>query len=346
MITIPTVLILGAGASKPYNLPTARDLVLQICQILQPDSWEFRVVQGASRKSHALVQGFPDALCRARPLSVDAWLEKGENEEVREIGKASIAMSVLNSEKEHLLLRPKEPEQDWYQALWEKLDEDAQFETWQRNQLRVVTFNYDRSLEQDLFIRLQYNYPGKSEPEYAAKLEASVPIVHVYGSLGRVTWQAQEAGEAVPYDFQRYLGLLTSRRGPEYRAFDRDQEAHRAIVHAMRSIELIPAEGEKPAKTDAFDKARQLIESAQALYYIGFGYHPNNIERLGIESLKKPRKVMGTTLELDLTERNYLARLYPQPFGKWAPRDGFKSAFPPVNSAVFLRKHVDFDEVP
>jgi hypothetical protein len=353
MITIPTVLILGAGASEPYGFPTARKLLEQICDMLGASkcrSPSFSAVLGATRKTSGALVAFRDALFSSGFQSIDAWLEKAENEDVRDIGKAAIAARISRLEITKRLLEPPKPasEEDWYQVLWKNLYEDAEFETFQDNKLSVVTFNYDRSLEQYLFTRMKNTFRGKPYTEYAEKLHESIPVVHVYGSLGCLPWENKEWKRGmplsdllqldpftVPYDLDNYRSEEEPR--PPHSS-DYQMAMWEIVCGAMKRIQLIPAREETPAKTDAFNEARKRIESAKVLYYIGFGYHANNIKRLGIKSLKKPQKIMGTTLGLGKTERDYLR--------DDLHKDNFlEHTFPPVESAKFLHEYVNFNSL-
>jgi hypothetical protein len=65
----------------------------------------------------------------------------------------------------------------------------------------------------------------------------------------------------------------------------------------------------KAANTEEISAAQELIKKASAVYFLGFGYHPTNMERLGIEILKKVQKIRGTCYKLPLQKQNDVARL-------------------------------------
>ncbi|MHC4498999.1 MAG: hypothetical protein ACYS21_07800, partial [Planctomycetota bacterium] len=339
MITIPTVLILGAGASNPYGFPVARDLrddILRMLTRANETRWQFRAVVCASDRSSNQLVDFRERLRQIRPASVDAWIGEPGQEGVQDIGKAAIAARLFELERQEDVLQPKKPVEDWYQVLWEKLSYRATFETFQENCLTVVTFNYDRSFEEDLFIRMKGLYcPPQTPAESAAKLTQSIPIVHVYGSLGLLPWQQPRWRKTMPLEQQLELEPFTLPYNLGNELIQQEQSVGRppqfpvsrardmVVSRAMRNIKIIPARSEKPATTHEFNKARQLIESAKALYYIGFGYNLDNIECLGTQSLRKPRKVMGTTLGIERTEWDNLQRLH----NAYDPRD-IKDSFP------------------
>ena len=73
---------------------------------------------------------------------------------------------------------------NWYEYLWSRLTDGvakngiAQFGD---NQLTIITFNYDTSLEQYLFTALKNSY-GLSD-KIALELLQKIPIIHMYGRL-------------------------------------------------------------------------------------------------------------------------------------------------------------------
>lgn len=307
MIRIPSVLVLGAGASQPFGLPTAPGLRDGICKMLSDSgSFESKTVSAAVRENTQLVPIFRDGLDDARPPSVDAWLEKKENQDFLSIGKAAIATCLLNHEnKSKLKLRNS----NWYDILWYNLIDGANsLETFGENKLRVVTFNYDRSLEEALFTRLKNTYYGKKDTEYAEKLRSTIPIVHVYGKLGPLLWQPCKSNScAIPYDIGQFLDEQSEKE--DFNDFDIAYRWRVAVGYAMKKIDIVLQGTKIPADTEPFKEARKYIESAEALYFLGFGYHRENMERLGIESLRKPIKLMGTIHGLKSPQLNYVEDL-------------------------------------
>ena len=184
MITTPTVLVLGAGASYPYGFPTGVDLKRLICEqfsttravasqllgCLNPEGTKFAPDEFSKFREAFLKSGQP---------SVDAFLER--RPEFLDVGKLAIAFCLMPFEKEENLYYP-DPSRggDWYEYLSVKLN--SSFEEFGQNRLSIITFNYDRSLEQYLLNSL-INLHGKTRDECAEAL-AQIPIVHVYGQLG------------------------------------------------------------------------------------------------------------------------------------------------------------------
>jgi hypothetical protein len=70
-----------------------------------------------------------------------------------------------------------------------------------------------------------------------------------------------------------------------------------SITAAADNIRIMPEE--RRELPEEFQEARRLIANAEALYFLGFGYHQTNMDRLGIDASIKPSKVMGTAYKLD-----------------------------------------------
>jgi len=270
MIKVNTVLILGAGASQPFGFPSGKKLVNRICSVFsdsQRSEYSFMMQAGHPQPE---VQAFRNVLYNANPASVDAWLE--HNPQFISIGKATIALLLLAYEQKSDL----RPETNWYELLFQELD--SPFEQFQQNKLKIITFNYDRSLEQYLYTKLTNTYTEKTQEEYVEKLQA-IPIIHVYGSLGLLDWQPQYPKHYIPF--------------VQYGA----PSDYNTINSAATNIKIIP-ETEKIGTE--FEKARRFILDAAQVFFLGFGYDPTNLKRLGteIDIFQKGKKVRGTIHKL------------------------------------------------
>jgi hypothetical protein len=283
MIKQKTVLILGAGASVPLEFPSGDKLVREVCRILRRvpgeekhQSPELRCIADAvsiskSGQGFDSIEKFRQALIDSLTTSVDAFLE--HNQGFIRIGKCAIATALLTKElpkrHEKLLMSGKPI---WYEPLFSALN--APFDEFQNNELSIVTFNYDRSLEYHLHKALKGFYHGKSDKECTEKLNA-IPIIHVHGKLGKLEWQEDDPAPLIRYG---------SSIAPD-------------IVHfAAESIQIIH---EDVLETDEFKQVHELISSAVKIYFLGFGYGAKNLERLEIASFcNMDTKIHGTGKEL------------------------------------------------
>lgn len=290
-----TVLVLGAGASIPFGFPSGETLTENIYEgpgdfgghsLLGeyrispsfPNDPEFRnnyqqIISEDSnfRKKY---REFKQALELSGQASVDAFLE-GRPDFV-DIGKLAIAGVLLNCEDTKRMFGGMAGEKNWYKSLFNKLTEGRSLESFGQNRLAIVTFNYDRSLEQYLFTALKHSY-GKTDEECAKAVE-TIPIIHVYGSLGSLPWQAKDNN--TPYGL-REKGSQTIKL--------------EQIVKASETITIIRNDND----LEEFNKARELMDEADRVYFLGFGYDKTNVDRLKLSSLRyKHNKFGGTCMGL------------------------------------------------
>lgn len=187
MITVPTTLVLGAGASKPYGFPLGGKLRDEICEVLNDqDGYYFKLLQAIGfLPGH--IKAFRDEFAGSMMNSIDLFL--GRRAEFKEVGKAAIALKIARKERHVSTVNPG-MEGDWYQYLWNRIAANHPWEDLPRNRLSIVTFNYDRSFEYFMHSVMQKTF-GKNSEECAEML-ARFEIVHVYGSLGKPTfWDSQ-----------------------------------------------------------------------------------------------------------------------------------------------------------
>ena len=198
MITTPTVLVLGAGASYPYGFPTAKELKELICETFSsPDDIASQLLGGSESKySPKKFSEFREAFLRS-PASIDAFLLR--RPEFLDVGNLAIAYCLIPFEDEAKLYQPDRDLRggNWYEYLAGKLD--SSFEEFGNNKLAIITFNYDRSLEHYLLNSLN-NLHGKKRDECANALE-QLPIFHVYGQFGET-----------PYPDRGLLDIVRTRR--------------------------------------------------------------------------------------------------------------------------------------
>ncbi len=265
MITKPTVLVLGAGASNPYGYPTGKNLKKTIIEDLVRNGSKMRdLLINHQAKSEKEIIAFRKALMRSGQASIDAFLEHQPH--YIEIGK--LVITVALAEKENL--DDMFARGDWYEHLFRNLDNS--FEDFEKNNLSIITFNYDRSIETYLFNALKYSY-GKREEDVARALSA-IPIIHLHGQIGNLPWQNDLSNRDYGNSDENFK-LKTSSEGIR-------------IIHEA-DVE----------KSDNFNKAKELLKNANQIYFLGFGYHSENVRRLGILDMDTSGKVVtGTCLHM------------------------------------------------
>lgn len=265
MITQKTALILGAGASKPYGLPLGWELRRGIIDLASPTRQAFCIKAGLYRSGQAALFEFVDAFRLSQRKSIDAFLSR--RPEFSPIGKLAIAALLLEAESDSSLF-VDEPEDHWYRYLAERLD--AHVDEWATlNEIAIVTFNYDRSLERYLAVTLANSHPGL--PEHAAmELVSRLPIVHVYGSLGPMQKPDGSRQGVVPY-------------GAEPDQFN--------VNLAASGLSVIP-EGRDDSKELAAAKAMLTDSGTFRRCFLGFGFDSTNLARIGGTKIPTVRQGM------------------------------------------------------
>lgn len=278
MITEPTVLILGAGASMHLGFPSGVDLKDLICGELHKGA-SSNLVKDLNRYgfSEEMQQEFGAALTKSGRRSVDRFLE--HRPDFVEIGKAAIARTLMVLEYEPKLFSGQGDSHHWYELMFDKVFPN--FEPLAENLLSVITFNYDRSLEHYLITSLRNSFEASDMG--AAKVLNSLPILHVHGQLGQLPSVVGTGRHYSPNNSQENLKLAT--------------EGIR-IVHEVETDD------------EVFGQARAMILNADRIIFIGFGYDRTNLIRLGFPDISvedRPRKIYGsafefTTKEMDLVK--------------------------------------------
>jgi hypothetical protein len=97
MITTPTVLVLGAGASCPYGFPTAKQLKNRICQVFESNTPAIRLLGDNAAPTENFLQ-FREAFWRSGTPSVDEFLQG--RPEFLNVGKLAIAYCLIPYENE------------------------------------------------------------------------------------------------------------------------------------------------------------------------------------------------------------------------------------------------------
>lgn len=263
MIEIPTTFIIGAGASVPYGFPSGQRLVEMLCDPSMNSPLQ------ETETSLEMYQRFSIALQMSQLTSIDTFLEQYAAE-FGYLGRLAIASKLLPLENAAPLRSVAQTIQDtsenvlgghWLRRLWDcmktrTLDEFA------NNKVNFVVFNYDRVLEQYLWMVIRGTYPNHDEINYAEAMN-SIAIIHPYGSLGRFEFGNPSAGH--------FKGEGESVEFGKYSPMD--------LKHAAHAIRII---SEQRESDEPFEEAVSLMRASKRLLFLGFGYEKTNMERLRI----------------------------------------------------------------
>jgi len=322
MIKRNTVLVLGAGASAPYGFPLGSGLVDEICkQILETGKVTFRSPKGKTTTiaipdltprlcdlgySQIQAEEFAHQLQSARPYSVDAFLEA--RKEFKEIGKAAIADVLLRAEATSTI-GTAHLDVDWYRYLFNKflLLKSPDYFSAQVKRLSIITFNFDRSLEQALFLSLRSTFGV--DAAVARQLTTELQIHHLHGVLGEPSFLADGDGDTTPY-------------GPP------ETDVAQNVRIATKHIKIVDEEIEESVLEDAAVS----LQRAEFVYFLGFGYDERNLEKLGLtQNLQGSATVRGTVYGLTEAELAPILRCF----------QGRKLHPYAVQSLPFLRNHAE-----
>lgn len=299
MFNSKTVFIVGAGASAELGFPVGEELRSQIVSKVG----SFPVSQNSSKSGDSdLLQqvsrtcGFEiDMILVAGKAiqngiygkaSIDEFLEwHGDNEILKKYGKAAIAKCILEAEQKsaeqnfggvqkHFNLSGFS--KNWYGKLFvsltsglRKMDKPDVFQN-----VRFVSFNYDRSLEYFLFHALQTQ--GYSKEEATAECSRRDVFMHPYGTIaplfgsGNVTYGC-------------FFGA------PDCAEISKNIRTYSEQVDDQDDIISI----------------RSVIAEAEVLIFLGFYYNQQNLRLLKPTAPTNVKRILGTAFKR--SEKDVLA---------------------------------------
>jgi hypothetical protein len=217
-------------------------------------------------------------LGRSAHYSIDAFLETVRDQ--ADLGKYLMAREMKRHEDIKTLFPPSDS--GWYQYLFNRLLEGGDPSGFASSCLSIITFNYDRSLEAYLHEALMARF--QMSPDDASSTLLGIPIIHVHGSLGRYP--------DVPYmsdcetdkllEISKQIQIIHEVSNPEYGFCNRE-----------------------------FEQANELLNQAKRIFFLGFGFHPDNIRRFQFFTPEKTRGLeihanthgMGPVDVVDLTSK-------------------------------------------
>jgi hypothetical protein len=302
LITKRVVLVLGAGASMPFGFPSGAKLKSEIVRKLESPNDTMKAIATQLEFSEDHISLFCNALKHSGKRSVDAFLE--HRQEFLGIGKVATACELLSHEFRSALFGQNGS--DWYEYFFNKLN--TRLEEFDKNNVSVITFNYDRTLEYYLATTLENSYG--IERRACFQMLNAIPIVHLYGQLGPLPL---EVGGGAAFG----AGL--------------NPRTVRAAADGIQSIH----EG---TTSERFEQAYQLIRRAELVCFVGFGYDETNLDRLLKSRQNTSVKVVGSALGSTPAEVQVVQNIFS--------RHGFRQVsldWPNGEALSFLRHHCPFD---
>jgi hypothetical protein len=260
MLTKPTVIVLGAGASVPYGFYSGLELLNEARRLATEQFVGFIPPehQGEARALHAALKG---TLAR----SIDAMLEK--RLDLVDAGKCFMARWLLQCERNMLARNVAEDgrrAQQWHEILWDACDQRS-LKDFRETPLTLVTYNYDRSVEFALVRSLQHTFPDE-DSQWRYGLDGIGPI-HLHGQLGILPQLMSSPKDALI----------------QYGAGGHNVDGD--VLTAAQGIRIV----HEPEPVDEpFVRARDAISKADRVIFLGFAYAQQNVERLQLRECMRP----------------------------------------------------------
>jgi hypothetical protein len=326
-MTIKTVFVIGAGASKEAGLPTGDQLKTHISRLLSVRENDFHnasfednllfqalhVLSRTSEKPNGDIKPYINAakhLCDALPQarSIDSFIDsQPENEHIANCGKLGILRSILEAEKNSKLhidssniynkMKFSGLANTWYTPFFQiltggkaKTDLVERFKS-----ATLIIFNYDRCVEHFLFHTLKNYY--RIEDKEAAELINQLNIYHPYGSVGSLPWAFNNNSNTVIDFGEERLGVSQ-------------------LLTLKDTIKTF-TEGTDPNSSDISAIKTHMLE-ANRLIFLGFAFHELNMELIAPNMpITKPSnkpKCFASTFEISESDKKviqeHIERLY------------------------------------
>jgi hypothetical protein len=278
------VFIIGAGASIPYNFPSGYDLFHIIkTEVVKYAKEYIKDPPPCVSINTELVLGeatqFSSALSSIDGISIDKYINI--NKKYERIGVRSILSAIIRRELTmHLPINRRDITDNWYSYLFQKMIEglntaDELLEIY-KNKVSFITFNYDRSLEEYLYLNFcgLLKNSGKLNEEITESIR-KIEVIHVYGQAGLLPWQAEVNQKELILDYGNYK--------------------RSSFENADRVISLIEVMYSKRESSATITRIKEIINMADRILFLGFGYDDDNLKILGFP-IDYGKEIMGTAL--------------------------------------------------
>lgn len=309
MFKSKTVFIVGAGASCEAGLPSGEEIKKNIADLLNfRFSYGIGLESGDSQIYHALEEhvallggqrGDTNPYLRAcmsirgvveAAISIDNLLDAHHGDEKIELcGKLAIVKSILNAESKSKLrdeniggesFKLRDLLDTWYVGFFRMLTEGVR-NGGEKNifdNVTIITFNYDRCIERFLLHALAEYYMKDSN--WAISIVRELKIIHPYGKVGDLHWENPNSATSFGNAGARLLPI-------------------------SKQIKTF-AEG--LVNADLMDEIHNVLLAAETLVFLGFAFHPANLELLSPKRTSKVSRVFATTLGLSEADEQIVSK--------------------------------------
>ena len=285
MFRAKTVFVIGAGASAELGFPLGEKLLEEIAERVdisydfgQLKRGDYVLADALRQKLNAAVDvvDYNNHLHSAwqivksskQGISIDNVLDALEDPMAATVGKFGIVRSILSAEA-------KSPLAEWIDHFPDQVDIPALNGTWLAQltrllaegrrkseigsvfeNLSIINFNYDRTIEQYLPFSLASYFGLK--PQDVRQVIPALPILRPYGKAGSLPW---EGG-------------------------DRKVEFGHCNANSVRvAADKILTFTEQVQDSALLEDIKDALETAERVIFLGFGFHRQNLEVLACSAL-------------------------------------------------------------
>lgn len=269
-----TTIILGAGASVDYGYPTGESL---IDNIINKNNKNDRYVATFIDDEQKLEQA--DVFCKNLdqfdPISIDRYLSMhSKNEELVHIGKLLITCEIISKQETSKFTRNNK--NNWYKYLFDYVFEGNDFEKkLKNNAFKIVTFNYDLSLEYFFHSRLEQIPTLDKEDAWKIFCNFLEKVHHVYGSV---------------YNYKNvhadgFGGVSCNDEASDCRYTFIRKKIYNSICHLPLKQTNLRIIGEERSlkNTPEIMSIRSYLEQSNNIYILGFGFDDVNCDIIGLD---------------------------------------------------------------
>lgn len=299
MIRTKTVMVVGAGASNDFGFPIGGKLLddirkalnftfshdeaktgdrglLEVFRRVAADPQNNRVDR--PRLNRLIHAGHRIGKSAVGGDSIDNVIDQLDgDEDVQLVGKLAIAYHILKAEKSSPLfsqpqtsaIQLQQIQDTWLFQLMRIIRTDIRRSLVDTifDNLSIITFNYDRTIEYFLPSALAAVY--HIEIDEAREITRRLPVFHPYGQVGRLPWMTNNPLEEMQFG---------------------DGDVDR-VSQAARQIRTF---GEQLEEGDELRAMRTALTEATNVVFLGFGFHRQNMRLLACDPGAGPKRVWST----------------------------------------------------
>ncbi len=309
MIRTKTTFIVGAGASCELQMPGGEELLARVAGGLDHSRYGTEL----QTRDSILIARYLGKMAErtgngAGPLhvaadririasrmgrSIDTVIDQNDTDQyVGQCGKLAIVHFICQAEaKSTLRLAPRvdgdlpiQGTDNWLVHLGQLITSGvprSKLESCFDN-VSIISFNYDRSIEHFMpfALMMSHGLPMKDAQRIVAQ---KLKVYHPYGNIGRLPWQTGEAsdvewGTDQPWNILNLTGQI------------------RTYAEAMRD-------------TEGLRSMRASVVGAKRLVFLGFGFHPQNVDLLIDYPLSHEPELLMTLHEMSEANKKSVIRM-------------------------------------